>query len=219
MTIHKEGYPTLSLAFLLLLIINMGFFYFFMDNPMVYTIIFLVSIIFYLFLLQFFRSPNRKTLTDPKAIFAPADGKIVAIEQTYDNEYFNEKRTQVSIFMSVYNVHINWYPVAGIIKYLRYHAGKYLVAWHPKSSTENERTSIVIETSDKQEIMVRQIAGAMARRVVYYPQQNEQVTQNKQLGFIKFGSRVDLLLPEKVKINVKLNQKVTGSQTIIANFE
>ena len=157
-------------------------------------------------------------MEDGNSILAPADGKVVAIEQTVDTEYFKDKRIQISIFMSPFNVHANWYPVSGRVKYLRYHFGKYLVAWHPKSSTENERTSIVIEKENKIEIMIRQIAGALAKRIIYYPHEGDMIRQGSQLGFIKFGSRVDVLMPVTSKVFVKINDKVTGGVTILADL-
>ncbi len=160
------------------------------------------------------------------AVYSPADGKVVVIEEVFENEYFNDKRIQVSVFMSPLNVHVNWNPVAGLVRYVKYHPGKYLVAWHPKSSTENERTTFVIEsggnnslaTSPKTEILFRQIAGAMARRIVYYLKEGEMVGQGGEMGFIKFGSRVDIFLPVNSKINVQLNQKVKGCESIIATL-
>jgi phosphatidylserine decarboxylase len=169
--------------------------------------------------LQFFRNPARSIIINENNIIAPADGKIVVIEEVTENEYFKDKRIQVSIFMSPINVHINRYPISGIVKYSKYHPGLFLVAWHPKSSTDNERTTIVVENKNGQSVLFRQIAGALARRIVNYAKEGDNATQGNEFGFIKFGSRVDLLLPLNVKINVALEQKVVGRQTIIGTFE
>jgi phosphatidylserine decarboxylase len=169
-------------------------------------------------IVRFFRSPRRETNRGEKIILAPADGKVVVIERTIEPEYFRDERIQVSIFMSATNVHVNWYPVDGHIHYYYYHPGKHMVAFSPKSSLENERATTVIETPQKQEVLIRQIAGAVARRIKCYPKIGEPVSQGEELGFIKFGSRVDLLLPVHTKIDVQLGQKVTGKQTIIGRF-
>jgi phosphatidylserine decarboxylase len=170
-------------------------------------------------ILQFFRSPARTVIIDDNNIIAPADGKVVVIEQVTETEYFNDKRIQISIFMSPLNVHINRYPIGGIVKYVKYHPGLYLVAWHPKSSTENERTTIVVKHKNGKEVMFRQIAGAMARRIVNYAKEDAAAVQGDEFGFIKFGSRVDLLLPPSVKVKVNLEEKVKGRVTVIASFE
>ena len=175
-----------------------------------------LSVLVFLLVLQFFRSPKREILLpDNNIIYAPADGKIVAIEEVEENEYFDDKRIQISIFMSPTNVHVNRNPIGGTVNYFKYHPGKYLVAWHPKSSTENERTTVVIGNGEV-EILLRQIAGAVAKRIVNYVEEGEKVIQGKELGFIKFGSRVDLFLPLNAQIEVDLNQKVKGNRTIIA---
>lgn len=167
----------------------------------------------------FFRNPRRLVLYDEDAVIAPADGKVVAIEMVQENEYFKDKRIQVSIFMSPTNVHVNRTPISGTVKYVKYHPGRYLVAWHPKSSQKNEHNSVVIENEGEGfSVMIRQIAGALARRIVNYLDEGDEVTQGMELGFIKFGSRVDLFLPLDAKINVQLNQKVKGGETIIAEF-
>lgn len=168
-------------------------------------------------ILQFFRSPKRDQTIGDRLVIAPCDGKVVVIEQTTETEFYKDKRIQVSIFMSPLNVHINWYPISGIVKFLRYHEGKFLVAWHPKASTENERTTMVIEKVGFS-VLVRQIAGAVAKRIVYYPHENDKVKQGSELGFIKFGSRVDLYLPLDAKINVAIGQKTTGGVTVIAEY-
>jgi len=183
-----------------------------------FILILLISLVFFYLIIWFFRAPKRKVIENVNYIYAPADGKVVVIEEVVDNEYFNDKRLQVSIFMSPLNVHINWYPVSGLIKYYKYHEGKYLVAWHPKSSTENERATVVVESENKAEILIKQIAGAVARRIVAYSEENKKIKQGDQLGFIKFGSRVDLILPLNAKIKVNLNQKVIGNKTVIAEI-
>ncbi len=176
------------------------------------------SILILVLILQFFRNPKRGAKNIFDEILAPVDGKVVAIEEVFETEYFNDKRIQVSIFMSPFNVHVTRYPISGSVKYSKYHPGKYLVAWHPKSSTDNERTTVVINTPKFGEILYRQIAGAVARRIVNYSEVGESVRQGEDAGFIKFGSRVDLLLPLNCGIAVKLNQKVVGAKTCIATF-
>lgn len=176
----------------------------------------IVALILLLLILQFFRNPTRKTVKNFDEILAPVDGRVVVIEEVLETEFFNEKRKQVSIFMSPVNVHVTRYPASGTVKYSKYHPGKYLVAWHPKSSTENERTTVVIKTPKFGDILYRQIAGAMARRIINYAEEGDNVQQGEDAGFIKFGSRVDLFLPLDCAITVKLNQKVTGAKTCIA---
>ena len=212
MRIHREGNGTLIGIFIFLLAINTPIFYW-SDSVFLKVFVAIISIILFIFTLQFFRYPSRKIeIIDDNKIICPCDGKIVVIEPTEEQEYFKEKRLQISIFMSPLNVHINWYPVSGVVKYFKYFKGKYLVAWHPKSSTENERTSIIIRTKKKKEILIRQIAGAVARRLIYYPTVEDEVKQGDELGFIKFGSRVDLFLPMDVKVKVKLDEVVTGDR-------
>lgn len=167
-------------------------------------------------ILQFFRNPSRNFITNPNEILAPVDGKVVVIEEVYEPEYFKDKRLQVSIFMSPINVHVTRYGLSGLVKFSKYHPGKFLVAWHPKASEENERTTIVIENKTFGEVLYRQIAGALARRIVNYAKEGMQVVQGEDAGFIKFGSRVDLFLPLGTPINVVLNQKAIGGKTIIA---
>lgn len=174
--------------------------------------------VLFLLVLQFFRNPNRQIVTPSEnKIYAPADGKVVVIEETVEHEYFKDKRLQVSIFMSPLNVHVNRNPISGIVNYIKHHEGKYLVAWHPKSSSENERTTVVIE-NEGAEVMLRQIAGAIAKRIVNYLEEGEQVIQGKDMGFIKFGSRVDLFLPIGTKIDVNIGDKVKGNRTVIATL-
>ena len=176
-----------------------------------------VSVIGYLLVLWFFRLPSRSFHEDDNLVISPADGKVVAIEEMEENEYFGDRRLQVSIFMSPLNVHVNHFPITGTVSYYKYHPGNYLVAWHPKASESNERNSVVIENG-KNAVLVRQIAGVLARRIVCYAQSGEQVQQGQELGFIKFGSRVDLFLPPGVKLNVELGQKVSGKTSVIASF-
>lgn len=176
----------------------------------------IVSLLFLILVLQFFRNPLRLTDINDTKIIAPVDGKVVVIEEVYESEYFKEKRLMISIFMSPINVHVTRYALNGIVKFSKYHPGKYLVAWHPKASEENERTTVVIENQNFGEVLYRQIAGALARRIVNYAKEGMQVVQGEDAGFIKFGSRVDLYLPIGTEINVKLNQKAIGGKTIIA---
>jgi phosphatidylserine decarboxylase len=175
-------------------------------------------IVFLIIILQFFRNPKRNVILNDKAVTAPVDGKVVVIEEVYEPEYFKDKRIQVSIFMSPVNVHVTRYPLSGIVKYSKYHPGKYLVAWHPKSSTDNERTTIVVENNIFGEVLYRQIAGALAKRIVNYAKRDAVVVQGADAGFIKFGSRVDIYLPLDAKIEVELNQKVKANEVIIAKI-
>jgi phosphatidylserine decarboxylase len=178
----------------------------------------IISQLIFLFFVQFFRNPTRNTPINPKHIIAPADGKVVVIEEVEEPEYFQGKRKQVSIFMSPFNVHSNRNPVSGIIKYFKYHPGLYLVAWHPKSSTENERTTVVIETPEGHEVLFRQIAGALARRICWYVKEGDKVLQGQEFGFIKFGSRVDIFLPLDAKVMINLGDKPVGGETVIAEL-
>ncbi len=218
--IHKEGRVLLTVLFLVLTAINLGLFYLIEISEDIFLGVVGISTLIFLFFLQFFRNPKRKIEINDKHVLAPADGKVVVIETTGEHEYFGGKdRIQVSIFMSPLNVHVNRNPVTGLIKYFKYHPGKYLVAWHPKSSTENERTTLVYEIHKGIEILVRQIAGAAARRIKWYIDENQSVIQGKEFGFIKFGSRVDLFFPIGTKINVQKGQKTRGGKTIIAELE
>ncbi|MEA3446708.1 MAG: phosphatidylserine decarboxylase family protein [Bacteroidota bacterium] len=218
MTIHKEGFTTISIVLLFVTAVIFCSFYFIEDLLIIKLLLLAGSLFFLGFITRFFRFPKRELTIDNGIIISPADGQVVVIEETRENEYFNDKRIQVSIFMSAHNVHINWVPIGGLVKYFKYHPGKFLIAHLPKSSTLNERTTFVIETENKKEILVRQIAGFVARRILTYPKQGENVLQGQQLGFIKFGSRVDIFLPLGTKINVKLNEKVKGTQTVIAEL-
>ncbi|HNP20972.1 MAG TPA: phosphatidylserine decarboxylase family protein [Panacibacter sp.] len=218
MTIHKEGYHTIGIAALLFGVVNIAAFAFLSDAyPIIATIIFFATLGLFIFLVSFFRIPARRLTIADGQIICPADGKVVVIEEITDVEYFHDRRIQVSIFMSPLNVHVNRNPMDGDVLYSQYHKGKYLVAWHPKSSTENERHSVVIE-NDKGVILVKQIAGALAKRICNYLAPGQQVKQGEELGFIKFGSRVDVLLPVNTTINVHQNQVVQGGITVLATF-
>jgi phosphatidylserine decarboxylase len=218
MTIHKEGYKTIAIATILFGAINiLSFYYISLPAPAISWTIFISTLGLLLFLISFFRIPNRKLTTDDSAIVSPADGTVVAIEKVQADEYFADRRIQVSIFMSPLNVHVNRNPVSGEVLYSQYHKGKYLVAWHPKSSTENERHTVVYKANGK-EILVKQIAGALAKRICNYLQPGMQVKQTDEMGFIKFGSRVDLLLPLDAKVNVKIGDKPKGGVTVVATW-
>jgi len=218
MTIHREGYQTIGITALIFGIINVTSFYFLSASISWLAIsIFIITLFLFLFIISFFRIPNRSLTIDENKIICPADGKVVVIEETVDEEYFKDKRIQVSIFMSPANVHVNRNPMSGEIIYNQYHKGKYLVAWHPKSSTENERWSVVVK-NNYGTILYKQIAGALAKRICNYTSVKQQVQQGNEYGFIKFGSRVDILLPIGTKINVQLNQKVKGGVTVLASW-
>jgi len=214
--IHKEGHKILLTLALTLLLINFLIKTFWASALMISS---LISVVLFLLVLQFFRNPHRELALpeDGGMVIAPADGKIVAIEEVDEPEYFGDKRLQVSIFMSATNVHVNRNPIGGIVSYFKYHPGKYLMAWNPKSSTENERTTVVIDTGEV-EILFRQIAGYMAKRIVSYLDEGDEVEQGKEMGFIKFGSRVDLFLPLDANIQVEIGQKVKGNRTVIAKI-
>ena len=218
MTIHKEGYKSIALATIIFIALNVLFFWFFGASLLWLCIaFFIITLAFVLFVVSFFRIPTRTLTIRDGQIISPADGKVVVIEEAFDDEYFKEKRLQVSVFMSPLNVHVNRNPISGEVVYNKYHKGKYLVAWNPKSSTENERHSIVIKNGNT-EILVKQIAGAVARRIVNYLEVGNSVKQTNEYGFIKFGSRVDLLLPIGTKINVGLNEVVQGGVTVLATL-
>ena len=219
MNIHKEGYKSIALSALVFGAVNIIFFYFFSASlPVIGWIVFGVSLLMLLFIISFFRSPKRNCTVAHHQVICPADGKVVVIEEVTDIEYFHDKRIQVSIFMSPANIHINRIPMTGEVEYSQYHKGKYLVAWHPKSSVENERHSVVIK-SDSAEILVKQIAGAVAKRIVNYLKVGQVVEQGAEMGFIKFGSRVDVLLPIGTELNVELNQSVKGGITVLATID
>ena len=216
MRVHKEGFLVIVVAFLIWLALNIivGI----TDELYFRCFTFLVTTPVLLIVIRFFRHPKRIIELKPNSALSPADGQIVAIEETLESEYFGDRRLQVSVFMSVYNVHVNWIPVPGIVKYFKHHNGRFMAAYLPKSSTDNERATTVIQMANGTEILVRQIAGAVAKRIISYPKVNTEVTQQNELGFIRFGSRVDLFLPIGTKVYVELGQLVTGSQTVIADL-
>jgi len=213
---HKEGYKIIFTAFAICVVLSL-IFNSIVENVLVKRIIILTLMIVLVLVLQFFRNPKRTVTPNLSHVLSPVDGKVVVIEEVHEKEYFNDRRIQVSVFMSPLNVHVTRYPVGGSIVYNKYHPGKYLVAWHPKSSDENERTTVVIKNSYLGDILYRQIAGAMAKRIVNYANVGNEVEQAEDSGFIKFGSRVDVFLPLGTTINVKINQKVKGGITIIAS--
>lgn len=216
--IHHEGTHTLVGSFLLLSLLNAAL-YFGFQNKLPFYICSSISLVLYLILVNFFRCPIRLFGQDTeKVVVAPADGKIVVVEEVNENEYFHDRRIMVSIFMSVVNVHANWYPVDGVVKKVAHHNGKFMKAWLPKASTDNERSMVVIETPEGVEVMARQIAGAMARRIVTYAETGEECYIDEHMGFIKFGSRMDVYLPLGTEVLVKLGQKTVGNQTIIAKL-
>lgn len=214
---HREGQNIILTTFFIVAAAVLAA-HFFITVPWLKWAVQILALVILISILQFFRNPKRRTNKNFDEILAPVDGKVVVIEEVEENEYFKEKRRQVSIFMSPINVHVTRYPASGSIRYSKYHPGKYLVAWHPKSSEENERTTVVIRTPKFGDILYRQIAGAMARRIVNYAEERESVQQGDDSGFIKFGSRVDLFLPLDCEINVTLNQKVKGAKTCIASY-
>ncbi|MEE1884430.1 phosphatidylserine decarboxylase family protein [Pedobacter flavus] len=218
MTIHKEGYTTIALTVLFIFILNAFIDYKFGDLAVLRWIFYVLTFALFVIVLQFFRNPKREFNRNDAAVISPADGKVVVIEETEEGEYFKDKRLQVSIFMSPINVHINRYPVSGTVKFFKYHPGKYLAAWNPKSSTENERTTTVVETANGTPVLFRQIAGALARRIVWYVKEDDKATQTQEFGFIKFGSRVDLFFPIGTKVKVELGQVVKGGITEIADL-
>lgn len=218
MTLHKEGTGTISLTIIGLLAANAALRYFLPEQGILHTLLLIVSVFLFVIVVQFFRKPTRTTVKNPKHVIAPADGKVVVIEEVVETEYFKGPRRQVSIFMSPLNVHINFNPIAGIVTYAKYHAGKYLVAWHPKSSTENERTTIVVKHHNGTEVLFRQIAGALARRICWYVKEGQAVEQGSEFGFIKFGSRIDIFLPLDAKILVNIDDKPVGGETVIAEL-
>jgi phosphatidylserine decarboxylase len=217
--IHREGYPSIVLTIIVVGIINFLTHYFAANYPVVIWLGYALSVFLLVTILQFFRNPSRAMIINDNQIIAPADGKVVVIEEVVENEYFQGKRLQISIFMSPINVHVNRYPISGIVRYSKYHPGLFLVAWHPKSSTDNERTTVVVEHANGQKVLFRQIAGALARRIVNYAKEGDKAVQGNEFGFIKFGSRVDLLLPTDVKVKVNLDQVVRGNRTVIATFK
>ena len=218
MTIHKEGRTILLVVLIVLFVINFILKAVNFQETILY-LSYLFSTVFFILILQFFRNPAVKINENAKFVLAPADGRVVVVEETEETEYLNEQRVQISIFMSPLDVHVNRNPVGGIVKTIKYHAGRYLVAWHPKSSSENERTTIVYELADGLQILTRQIAGAVARRIKYYIAENDHVVQGAEFGFIKFGSRVDVFIPLDADIRVKVGQKAKAGVTVLAELE
>ncbi len=216
MKIHREGYGIILGSTLFFVVVN-GLLAYLNAPELAQQITLLISLLFYVLIVQFFRNPKRTTPVGENLIIAPADGKVVVIEEVTESEYFKDRRRQVSIFMSPLNVHVNRVPVSGEVLYSQYHPGKYLVAWHPKSSTENERTTVVMKNPNG-EILFRQIAGALAKRIINYAKPGSKYESGQEYGFIKFGSRIDLFLPLDAEIVVNLNQKTTGGETVIAKW-
>jgi phosphatidylserine decarboxylase len=216
-SIHREGHQTIIVTGLILLLINLPL-AIILHSGVISVFVALISTAVILAFASFFRIPHRDFTLHDNKIIAPADGKVVVIEQVQENEYFNDKRIQVSIFMSPANVHVNRSPISGVVRYQKYHPGKYLVAWHPKSSEKNERNTVVIENEGGIEILIRQIAGKLARKIRYYVEEGDNIRQANEFGFIKFGSRVDLFLPLGTTIDVDLKQKVKGGITVIGTL-
>lgn len=218
MTIHREGHTLLFILLIVLFGLNWLVFSYYPESLLIQNSAILISVIFYLLILQFFRNPVFEITRNTRHVLAPADGKVVVIEETEETEYFNARRKQVSIFMSPVNVHVNRAPVAGVISFFKYHPGKYLVAWHPKSSLLNERTTIAVKMQNGVEVLFRQIAGALARRIKWYIHEGDPIEQGQEFGFIKFGSRVDVFLPLEARITVKVGELTKAGRTIIAEF-
>jgi len=218
MTIHKEGYTSIALCILFIFVLNAFMQFYFPDAIVMKWIIYILSFALFVIILQFFRSPKLSIEQNDSWVLCPADGKVVVIEETVETEFLKDKRIQLSVFMSPINVHVNRNPISGVVKYFKYHPGKYLVAWHPKSSTENERTTVVTENKAGVQVLFRQIAGALARRIVWYVKEGDVVEQGDQFGFIKFGSRVDLYLPLGTQIMVNIGEVVKGGRTVLAKL-
>lgn len=218
MRFHREGRASLLFAIAFSIIIIFIAHYFFPASRLAHWMAYIMGGSLTLIVLQFFRHPARLLTEGHNLVIAPADGKVVVLEETHEHEYFNEKRLQLSIFMSPVNVHVNRFPISGSVSFFKYHAGKFLAAWEPKSSTDNERTTIVIKHNNGTEVLFRQIAGALARRIVWYCKEGDTARQGEEMGFIKFGSRVDLYLPLNASIKVKVGDKVRGGQTVLAEF-
>lgn len=216
--LHKEGNATIFLTLIVLFVLNGAVQFIWPNVGLLHNIILAISVVLLVIVLQFFRNPPFTATLGENLVVSPADGKVVVIEEVEETEYFKGKRIQVSVFMSPFNVHVNRNPIGGLVKYFKYHPGKYLVAWHPKSSTENERTTTVIQNKAGVEILFRQIAGALAKRIVWYVKEGEYVAQTGEMGFIKFGSRVDLFFPIGTKITAQLQQKVKGGVTVLAEI-
>ncbi|GAA3971307.1 phosphatidylserine decarboxylase [Mucilaginibacter dorajii] len=218
MTFHKEGYTSLALTVLVIFVLNALVQFYLPQAHVLKWIIYILSGFLFLVIVQFFRSPFFDITTSETTVLCPADGKVVVIEETDETEFLKDRRIQLSVFMSPVNVHVNRNPIAGVVSYFKYHKGKYLVAWHPKSSTENERTTICVQNSEGVSVLFRQIAGALARRIVWYVKEGDIVEQGQQFGFIKFGSRVDVFLPLGTKILVNIGDVVKGGRTVLAEL-
>jgi len=216
MRLHREGYKYILIATVVWALIGYFSYRFLFEVPIVFWLLNIIIFLLWFWIIWFFRLPNRTFSMGEERIVAP-DGKVVVIEETFEPEYFKDKRLQVSIFMSPLNVHVNRNPISGVVKYMKYHPGKYLVAWHPKSSTENERTTLVIG-NNKMDLLMRQIAGALARRICFYVKEGDEVKQNEEFGFIRFGSRVDVFFPIGTKVDVKIGEVVKGGITVLAHL-
>lgn len=214
--LHREGKATIFITLIVLTALNALVMWAAPDIMWLQDVVLFISVVFLIIILQFFRNPSITINEGESFVLSPADGKVVVIEEVEETEFFKEKRLQISVFMSPFNVHVNRNPVTGIVKYFKYHPGLYLVAWHPKSSTENERTTTVIEKANGTQVLFRQIAGALAKRIVWYVKEGQPVKQGGEMGFIKFGSRVDVFLPLDAKVKVELNQVVKGGRTVLA---
>ncbi|WP_025765028.1 phosphatidylserine decarboxylase family protein [Dyadobacter tibetensis] len=219
MKLHREGYTIMTVTAIVLLLINLGLNYWLPDGHWATGLALAASIVIFILVVQFFRVPKRLSYKSETQVVAPCDGKVVVIEEVVETEYFKGPRRQISIFMSPLNVHINWNPISGVIQYFKYHPGLYLVAWHPKSSTENERTTVVIRNHAGVDVLFRQIAGAAARRIRWYVKEGDEVEQSTEMGFIKFGSRVDIFVPLDAEIKVNLQDKTVGSVTVLAELK
>jgi len=218
MSIHREGFKTIFLVLFIFTVLYVAVMLALPDNRLIQNIVLATGLVIFVIVVQFFRNPARQIVQNEKHILAPADGKVVVIEEVEETEFLHTRCRQISIFMSPFNVHINRNPTSGIVSYFKYHKGKYLVAWHPKSSTENERTTIAIKSKDGRQILFRQIAGALAKRIVWYVREGQAVEQGEEFGFIKFGSRVDVFIPLEAKVLVKIGDKPVGGKTILAEW-
>ena len=219
MYIHREGIKIIAVSTLIYSVLVAILFYFLPEQSVFHYLFYVLLGLTLLWEISFFRVPKRTINLQPEAVISSADGTVVAIEEVFESEYFKDKRIQISVFMSPLNVHINWFPISGEVTYVKYHPGKFLFANHPKSSTENERNTVVVSNGKGKEVLFRQIAGMMARRIVCYVQKGSKASQGKEFGFIRFGSRVDFFVPLTAKINVKMGDKVKGQQTVLATFQ
>jgi len=219
MKFHREGFGIMTISAILFALGSLMNYYFLFCIPILYWIIQSLLIILFYLIIQFFRIPNRVSPFGDNDIVCPADGKVVVIEETTENEYFNDRRIQVSIFMSPLNVHANYYPISGLVEFVKYHKGLFLVAWHPKSSTDNERSTVVVKHANGHAVLFRQIAGALARRICFYSEKGQNVQHSEEFGFIKFGSRGDVFLPLGTKIDVKIGEKVKAKLTRLGTFQ